>query len=193
MTLEERILEKVFTEINDLIDAKVNKLTAKCIESENNEFSLDCEGNLSVNSISTRTGSADYKIPVDSIYPINSIYLSLSDTNPSALFGGVWEQIAKGRTIVGVDPSQEEFDSPKKTGGNKYLQNHNHYLNLGANAGVGSLNGGYGLIFANPRYEIITDNNPVGEFTGWGVGYTGIGDSENLQPYYTCYIWCRIA
>lgn len=37
---------------------------------------------------SWRTG-----IQIDNFYPINSIYLSMSSTNPGTLFGGTWEQI----------------------------------------------------------------------------------------------------
>lgn len=33
---------------------------------------------------------------VDLIYPVGSVYLSVSSTNPSQLFGGTWEQITQG-------------------------------------------------------------------------------------------------
>lgn len=47
-------------------------------------------------------------------YPIGAIYLSIDSTNPTKLFGGTWEQIAQGRTLVGVDTSQTEFNTVKK-------------------------------------------------------------------------------
>jgi len=36
------------------------------------------------------------------IYPIGSIYMSVNNVNPSALFGGTWERYAEGRTLIGV-------------------------------------------------------------------------------------------
>ena len=52
-------------------------------------------------------------------YPVGAIYLSIDSTNPGVLFGGTWKQIAQGRTLVGVDTSQAEFNDVKKTGGEK--------------------------------------------------------------------------
>ena len=52
-------------------------------------------------------------------FPVGSIYMSISSTNPSAYFGGVWEQIAKGKTIVGLDPNDSDFSYAGKTGGEK--------------------------------------------------------------------------
>ena len=37
----------------------------------------------------------------DDIYPVGSIYMSMTSTNPSLLFGGTWESIP-GRFLVGV-------------------------------------------------------------------------------------------
>lgn len=43
------------------------------------------------------------------IYPIGSIYMSTTSTNPSSFFGGVWEAFAQGRTIIGVGTSDQSF------------------------------------------------------------------------------------
>lgn len=43
---------------------------------------------------------------VDLVYPIGAIYMSVNSTNPSAIFGGTWEQI-QGRYLLGAGtPSQ---------------------------------------------------------------------------------------
>lgn len=36
-----------------------------------------------------------------SCWPIGSIYLSMSSTNPSNLFGGEWKEIGQGRVLMG--------------------------------------------------------------------------------------------
>jgi hypothetical protein len=33
------------------------------------------------------------QINIDDIYPIGSVYISVSNSNPSSLFGGIWEEI----------------------------------------------------------------------------------------------------
>lgn len=53
------------------------------------------------------------------MYPIGSIYTSVINTNPSTYFGGTWSAFASGRTLVGVDAGQTEFDTIEETGGAK--------------------------------------------------------------------------
>ena len=53
------------------------------------------------------------------IYPVGSIYTTVSTSNPATLFGGTWERYGVGRTLVGVDTSQSDFKSVNKTGGAK--------------------------------------------------------------------------
>ena len=36
----------------------------------------------------------------DLIYPIGSIYITMADSNPSALFGGTWNRVGVGRTLI---------------------------------------------------------------------------------------------
>ena len=51
---------------------------------------------------------------VDVIYPVGSIYMSSNSTNPSILFGGEWEQIAQGRTLIGQGTGKDS-NSEQKT------------------------------------------------------------------------------
>lgn len=53
------------------------------------------------------------------IYPVGSIYISTSSTNPSSYFGGTWKAVAQGRTLVGVNTSDTDFNTVMKTGGSK--------------------------------------------------------------------------
>ena len=127
-------------------------------------------------------------IDVKLLYPIGSIYMSIQDTNPSVFFGGTWERIAKGKTLVGVDENDTDFNASSLTGGEKThtltvdeMPKHSHKDN-----GVGEpepiAGGGSGW------------TKFVGRSTPYYVDNTG-GDQphNNMQPYYTCYIFVRTA
>lgn len=75
------------------------------------------------------------------IYPIGAIYLSVNNTNPSELFGGTWEQIAGGRTLVGFNENDDNFNIIEKTGGSSsvtidssFLPSHRHYFSDGGHS-----------------------------------------------------------
>lgn len=65
-----------------------------------------------------------------SMYPVGSIYFSatLSTTDEvSELLGGKWEIYGKGKTLIGVDSSDNDYKNVNKTGGSKstHIQNYN--------------------------------------------------------------------
>lgn len=60
------------------------------------------------------------------LYRIGDVMISTNLENPSAFFGGTWQLLCPGRTLVCVDTNDNDFNSVKKTGGSKYLQSHNH-------------------------------------------------------------------
>lgn len=51
------------------------------------------------------------------VYPVGSIYMSISPTNPGTLFGGTWEAWGTGRVPVAVDANNSDFNTVEKTGG----------------------------------------------------------------------------
>lgn len=90
--------------------------------------------NTAVNTANNAANTAEQvKVEMDAvtnkIYPVGSIYISVNNANPASFFGGSWTAFATGRTIVGVDTSQGEFNSVEKAGGHKELQSHAHGLN----------------------------------------------------------------
>ncbi len=126
-------------------------------------------------------------INVDLLYPVGSIYLSIKSKNPGEIFGGVWERVAKGRTLVGVDENDTDFSSSEKTGGEKEhtltideMPSHNH---------------------EQQQYTFVGGGSQMGKSDGaWysqATSYTkNSGNSQshnNLQPYFTCYIFVRTA
>jgi hypothetical protein len=119
-------------------------------------------------------------------FPVGAIYMSMNNTNPSTYFGGTWSLIAPGRVLVGVDTSQAEFNTVNKTGGSKYLQKHTH--NIVAKFAIADTFASFGLV----RWLFNKGNENYGD--GYAISSeTGTGDSGNLQPYLTCYIWTRTA
>lgn len=64
---------------------------------------------------------------MDKVHPVNSIFLSMSATNPKTHLGvGTWSLIAQGRMLVGVNTGDTDFATPGKTGGSKHMYKHTH-------------------------------------------------------------------
>lgn len=125
-------------------------------------------------------------INVDLLYPVGSIYLSIKSKNPSEIFGGVWKRIAKGRTLVGVDENDTDFSSSEKIGGEKThtltiseMPRHRHDMNYGDSLGGNGTGYAYsGTIGSGPAAMLYAGSNQP---------------HNNLQPYFTCYIFVRTA
>lgn len=148
----------------------------------------------------------------DLIYPIGSIYLSVNNVNPSTLFGGTWVAFGTGRTLVGVDTNQTEFNSVEKTGGHKDLQSHSHtidsatltgsagnylmddynpYITSSGILGIGGRGGSEGRTWKGDTSSNSFRTLNINASHGHSMQNAGSGDSGNLQPYITCYMWKR--
>lgn len=55
------------------------------------------------------------------VYPVGSIYTSVNNTNPGSFLGGTWASFGAGRTLIGVNSSDDDFSAAQKTGGTKQV------------------------------------------------------------------------
>ncbi len=187
LTLDDIYFKDCFTETGDGINAEFNELKAKCLSSTTGNFRIDSMGNITCNSVLTTSDNpTGTGITFDTIYPVGSIYISINDINPSTYFGGTWESFAIGRTLVGVDKNQTEFNEVEKTGGSKYLQKHNHHFYRSPDGEAEWVDGVMRL-----KYDVMPES-ASNTYHGY-VDNSGTGDSGNLQPYITCYMWKRTA
>ena len=130
---------------------------------------------------------------LNKIYPVGSIYISVNSTNPGDFLGGTWVEFGQGKTLVGVNTSETEFNTVEKTGGEKThklaiseMPKHAHKFQGYYNTTSGSAYSQYIL----SRDRISGDPNSVPsseEYVGGG------GAHNNLQPYITVYFWKRTA
>lgn len=133
---------------------------------------------------------------VDAIYPVGSIYISVTDDTATKVqnrFGGTWVAFATGMTLVGIDTNDSDFDTVEQTGGSKYLQEHQHKnISLGGNIlSSWSESGSGGIFNLGNIYEANQPNNNQ-VMTG-NVDGTTTGNSGNLQPYICVYMWKRVS
>ena len=56
--------------------------------------------------------------------------MSVSNINPGEIFGGTWQSVGAGRTLIGVDPNDTDFNAAEKVGGAKTVSlSHSHTVN----------------------------------------------------------------
>ncbi len=96
------------------------------------------------------------------VYPVGSIYISYSATNPQTLFGGTWEQIEEGYSLVSTKSTSGEKGGAKTvTLKEDNLPSHSH--SIPALSGSTSAAGGH-----TPSGSIST-KELVGRF--WDIAY----------------------
>lgn len=125
-------------------------------------------------------------ILADIIYPVGSVYISINNTNPQNLFGGVWEQI-KDRFLLACGDTY----SNGSTGGEathvlteNEMPRHSHqaknkYL----------VNGDAGTACALPSNDGVSTTDNWTEISQTGGGQP----HNNMPPYLAVFIWKRTA
>ena len=173
--LREELAKKI-AELEKIVIDNKNELDNKI---ENNKTSiLNLTNKENSNNVFLKT------------YPVGSIYISTSSTNPSIIYGGTWERYGQGKTLVGLNESESEFSTVNKIGGEKThtltiseMPRHNHILYM--NSGTDDLSRGFWLV--QDAVPVSTSITNITEYEGWSQPH------NNLQPYITVYMWKRIS
>lgn len=155
--------------------------------------SLTSSGGASITGAFTATGTTSMpagmmvggKTLLDLIYPVGSIYMSVSSASPSAFIGGTWEQI-KDRFLLAAGSTY----AAGTTGGaathtltTSEMPAHNHDIEVSNGSTSGS------------DYFKVTFNQggTYKTYTGCIKSKGGGGAHNNMPPYLTVYVWKRTA
>lgn len=131
---------------------------------------------------------------VDSIYPVGSVYTSLTNTNPGSFLKGTWEQFAQGRTLVGEGTGNDgtntqTFDVNSTGGEYKHkltvdeMPSHTHKLQFRGGQNV------------QPNDPYADDKPMLQGYSAYGMNVDNTGGDglhNNVQPYVTVYFWKRV-
>jgi hypothetical protein len=140
-------------------------------------------------------------ITMGDVYPVGSVYISIVSTNPATLLGvGTWSAFATGRTLVGIDAGQTEFDTVEETGGanthtliTAEMPSHTHVQDAHSHTAPVFATDANGPNFdrsAGGGAEGVATTNATtatNQNTGGGEAH------NNLQPYIVVYMWKRTA
>lgn len=133
------------------------------------------------------------------IYPVGSIYMSATNTNPGSTLGGTWVAWGSGKVPVGIDSTDTDFNTAEKTGGAKkvtltvaQMPSHKPILIMSYTTTQTHTHAGgtYSKSFAEGA------NPSGGTYEANDERIKTIGGDEphnNLQPYIVCYMFKRTA
>lgn len=195
--LDELYFKDAFSQSGDNINLTVNNANITCLTSNNNKFSLDSNGNLTVATI-TATDQAnievDYAAILNMVYPIGSIYISVNSANPNTLFGGAWEAIeerfllASGTNYTAGTTGGEATHTLTVAEMPKHYHNIAYYKSTWTETVSNKTNTTQYGAYTNTKVRYASDdyNNNGG---------TSVGESRahnNMPPYLVVYMWKRI-
>lgn len=115
------------------------------------------------------------------VYPVGAIYMSLTDTNPSLLFGGAWEQIEDVFLYAGKVGDANY--APGKTGGEKTHKLSTTEIPTGfvTNVSAGSAK----------TWDIAKSSNSITSVTQT-KNSSGGKAHNNMPPFLAVYMWKRV-
>lgn len=195
-----------FDEIQEAVNSKADSLNAVLTGVSTVEFNetnpIDSQI-VNVGYVESKVDSLQAQIDstatLERVYPVGSMYINTATgANPSSLLGfGSWVRYAQGRVLVGLNESDDSFNSLGETGGAKThtlsineMPSHNHGATIRGSGG-GNDTGPY-----REDLGACSANNFIGNFSGIGVTTSNNGGNQphnNLQPYITVYMWTRVA
>ena len=141
------------------------------------------------------------------IYPVGHIYTTVANGNPSTLLAGMsgttWVAFGAGRTLIGLDSNDADFNAITETGGHKVdttssgshtltvaqMPAHNHTVTFprqNTSGGGGPVHPCMDNGTGGPVYPSVSS-------AGGNSGHSHTNSIDVVQPYIVVYFWKRTA
>lgn len=151
------------------IDTKKSSVGVNCLPTQDNAFQLSDAAWL------TAQGA----------YPVGAIYLSVTNVNPAALFGGTWERIG-GRFLLGADDNYAAGstggESARKPTTSEMPRRNRTLDNYNVSAGNTTA-----CMTVQAQAKVGYNGNVQTPYAG------GDGSRNDMPPYLAVYMWKRIS
>ena len=167
--------------------------------------------------INLLAGASALGVIMTQIYPVGHVYTSVVSTNPKTLLAGMsgttWVAFGSGKTLVGLDSGDADFNQIEEVGGAKtnttavggtslsiaQLPAHGHPYAVTSTSTPVSGNSG-GFMTSSFQGSSGPNNGSVGSSAGQQIGGAGSGSTHThttntnvVQPYIVVYFWKRTA
>ena len=143
-------------------------------------------------------GLVYYRTPVDLIYPVGSIYMSVNATNPKELFGGTWERITDTFLLAAGETYEAGSVGGEATHKLTVPEMPSHDHPISGNGNASELGTNYNaLVMQGSAYPSEPALVRGGDYSNNGYAYInnrgGDQPHNNMPPYLAVYTWHRIA
>lgn len=132
---------------------------------------------------------------VERDHPVGSLYISENATSPAELYGGTWERI-EGKFIMGAS---DTYPAGSTGGEAEHTLTRSELPRIRENltgfTAYNANNGGTDGVLSFIEEATLSNVQP-GNSTKYATLTMSLGDSQphnNIPPYYSVYIWRRIA
>lgn len=142
---------------------------------------------------------------INSIYPVGSVYISLTETNPGTYLKGIWEQFGQGRTLTGAGTGNDGSNTMNfkaGTTGGSYEHNHtygvklNDYYSNISNLNLRNSDGSWegGVVDGNRNaYVNVACQQDNKEISSQAFKIEAdTSNSRTMHPYIAVYFWKRV-
>lgn len=161
-------------------------------------------------ALSTAVTAAKTQAKLDA-HPVGSYYWSNDSTSPATLFGGTWEALPAGYTLIAQGSGSDSFGSYTYTAGQKYGER-KHQLTTdelpSISGTIGGRNGDNGGIFERAATGVFSYQDPEkgrtyatqgdgsGDWIAYPTAKLSFGKNQphnTIPPSIACYGWRRTA
>lgn len=132
---------------------------------------------------------------VERDHPIGSLYISENATSPAELYGGTWERI-EGKFIMAASdtyPAGSTGGSATHTQTKNEVAGHTHLQRIwtqgtAGNEVLGFTQGQYSIFSSSASATVLNSGS-----TSENYNPDGVVPMDIINPYYSAYIWRRVA